>query len=422
MRSSVALLALLAPYAALASRILAIHDPTTSASSAFDTFWRSLEDQGFDLTVKGVQESAQLLDDRSSSLFDHLILFAPEGKQVPRSLSPQALTHRLSTLSTDLLLVLPPSASDLWRDFAREFELDPDDRGSVVIDHFSFDSSRDDGTHTTLAVSPKDAPSPFVSEQTRNGPPVVYRGAGHAVGRHPLLTNVLHAASTSFSGDADAKGPAEEVKLAGSSVGLVSAFQARNNARVMIVGSSDLFSDAFISQDSQHPTGNLGFARDLAAWTFQQTGQVRVEASKHVLVETGVEGSPTYRVGSELTYSVELATSPDVSTPLTDLQLEFTMLDPHLRIPLLPIRQLSPGRYLYSSTFAVPDRHGVFTLSLDYRRPGLSFVEDKHTVSVVPLRHNEYERFITGAVPYYTGAFSVSVAFAVFVVLWIAQS
>lgn len=49
------------------------------------------------------------------------------------------------------------------------------------------------------------------------------------------------------------------------------------------------------------------------------------------------------------------------------MQLEFTMLDPHIRTALLPVAG-SPGEY--SVTFRAPDRHGVFKFVVDYKRKG----------------------------------------------------
>lgn len=49
------------------------------------------------------------------------------------------------------------------------------------------------------------------------------------------------------------------------------------------------------------------------------------------------------------------------------MQLEFTMLDPHVRTALKPLPG-KPGKY--SVTFRVPDRHGVFKFVVDYRRKG----------------------------------------------------
>lgn len=52
---------------------------------------------------------------------------------------------------------------------------------------------------------------------------------------------------------------------------------------------------------------------------------------------------------------------------LTDLQLEFTMLDPHIRTALRPAPG-TPGKY--SVTFRAPDRHGVFKFIINYKRKG----------------------------------------------------
>ena len=49
------------------------------------------------------------------------------------------------------------------------------------------------------------------------------------------------------------------------------------------------------------------------------------------------------------------------------MQLEFMMLDPHVRTALAPVPG-SPGTY--SVQFRVPDRHGVFKFVVDYRRKG----------------------------------------------------
>lgn len=101
------------------------------------------------------------------------------------------------------------------------------------------------------------------------------------------------------------------------------------------------------------------------------------------------------------------------------------MLDPHLRLPLSapsaePAASVSTASR-FSARFKAPDRHGVFTFKVDYRRAGWSFIDSKTVVSVTPPRHDQYERFITGALPYYGGAASVSIATIGFVVLWLLQ-
>lgn len=120
---------------------------------------------------------------------------------------------------------------------------------------------------------------------------------------------------------------------------------------------------------------------------------------------------------------------------IQDMQLEFTMLDPHIRTALLPVPG-SPGEY--SVTFRAPDRHGVFKFVIDYKRKGYahppnsdshwltrsfsswSHLQSSTTVPVVPPRHDGYPRFLSAAWPYYAGAISTSIGFVLFSALWLA--
>ncbi|BGP27497.1 dolichyl-diphosphooligosaccharide-protein glycotransferase [Rhodotorula toruloides] len=396
-----------------ATRILVVSD----GALAHERFLDSLRDGGYDVEAGTTQIAAARLRDEGSA-FDHLIVFASPHKQTPPELSPQALARRLDT-GANLLLVTNPESSEIWRDFAREFGVDFDDRGSFAVDHFGA-AEDDDGTHTLLAIPPVNAPTPFISAATRAGPPIAYRGAGHATSRNPLLTTVLRASPTAFGATLGGVVSSDNDKLAGGATSLVSSFQARNNARVSFVGSFDLFSDRFFADDASTKYGNAAFARDLVDWTFQKTGLLIKRAS-----QVGAPEEPTshssYQVGTELVYSLEIASSEPY--PVDDVQLEFGMLDPHLRINLAGIETNEVGNVTkHSARFKIPDRHGVFTLRVDHRRPGWTRILDELVMSVTPPRHDEYERFIGGALPFYAGAGSVSAAFLIFIVLWSQQA
>lgn len=228
----------------------------------------------------------------------------------------------------NLFVVLSPQLSEYWRDFAREFHLEFDDRGHHAIDHFAYDEHLDDGSHTTLVVPLDASASPFVSESTRAGPPLLYRGVAHGYPRQPLLANILHASPTAFGADPSSTDAlTEETYLTGTSTGLVSSFQAKNNARVTFVGSLDLFSDQFVdapvarvggtacvdrfSRDgsqtllmligccSYPQSGNAAFNRDISSWTFHERGVLRVEQSAHSRARDS-KTADLYRVREEL--------------------------------------------------------------------------------------------------------------------------
>ena len=88
------------------------------------------------------------------------------------------------------------------------------------------------------------------------------------------------------------------------------------------------------------------------------------------------------------------------------MQIEFVMLDAYVRTTLAP-----GGNGTLSAAVRVPDAYGVFTWVVDYRRAGYSRVALKQTVPVRPFRHDEYERFIPQAAPYYAAAASMMAGF-----------
>ncbi|GAA5820956.1 hypothetical protein JCM10212_001587 [Sporobolomyces blumeae] len=391
-------------------------------SARCTTFWQNARAQGFEVDLRSYSDAVEVLR-RQPSDVEHLVIFASSSKAVPAELSPQRLATLIGS-GTSILLAVDPSAPESWRDFAREFEIDVDDKGSQAVDHFVYDRSLDDGSHTTLVVPLDNTHSPFVSESTRNGPPLVYRGALHSVGRHPLLQPVLSLPPTAYSarhGD----GPADDLRAYGARAAVASAFQARNNARIVLLGSLEVFTDAALdaavtTEHSAYPkSGNEAFLNDLVAWTFGLTGRRRIASVEHGRAGSS-PGSLTYRVRDRIHYVVEVdSTEPG---QINDLQLEFTMLDPHTRIPLRQVNESGSGRERFEASFVAPDRHGVFSLTVDHREPGYDKLSTKSVVSVTPPRHDEYDRFIRGAVPYYAGALSVSVGVIVFVVTWCVQS
>lgn len=75
------------------------------------------------------------------------------------------------------------------------------------------------------------------------------------------------------------------------------------------------------------------------------------------------------------------------------------MLDPYVRTTLKPE---SSG--FLETKFTIPDVYGVFKLNVDYNRIGYTHLFSSNQVSVRPLEHTQYDRFITAAYPYYTSS------------------
>lgn len=115
-----------------------------------------------------------------------------------------------------------------------------------------------------------------------NQAPVLFRGIGHSVDESNILaTKVLRGNPTTYSSN-PAKPIDESTENAGANTLLVTALQARNNARIVISGSTDMFSNTFFRTRRSGPAGgdsvyvgNELFCASLSRWVFGESGVLR---------------------------------------------------------------------------------------------------------------------------------------------------
>ncbi|KAL7420102.1 oligosaccharyl transferase glycoprotein complex, beta subunit [Cryptotrichosporon argae] len=417
-------------------RVLVVLD-TDVDRVAYSKFWASLQDRGFTLDFRAPKDDGAVLQRHGEKTYDHLIVFAPSAKAFSPALSPQAILHAQAT-HLNTLYLLSPALSELQRDTFREYDLEFLARDSYLVDAFASAPE----SQATLVVPPAALGSgPVISDATRTstGPLVVPSAIGHVAGLNPYLIDIVKAPKTAFvHDDEDDEGGRTDV-VAGSRVGIVSAMQNRENVRIGWVGSAGIASDehwgANVEVDGKSvPTANAAFMADLTSWLFQETGVVRLVSTAH---RRAAEAAPrdAYRIKDELVFSLVLSTYTGAANSsvaqvqeewapfeANDVQLDFTMLDPHVRTALRPVSavRVDGGKgTVYEATFRAPDRHGVFKFVVEWWRPGWSYVRTASTASVVPFRHDEYPRFIVGAWPFYASAASASAMFLVFCALWV---
>ncbi|KAI0046906.1 dolichyl-diphosphooligosaccharide-protein glycosyltransferase [Auriscalpium vulgare] len=391
---------------------------------AFSLFFDGLEKKGYSLTFRAPKDDTPVIIEHDVPLFDHIILFAPDTKSFAKDISPQALVNVLNH-KTNLLIALSPKQTPLSL-LAAEFSLILPPPGMPLLSHFP---PRD----TAPTVIPITVPADN-AVLTPGTPPVWFSGVPQALGANPLLVPLLRAPPESFAADTDKDAGAEAVVdaaekggeglWAGSALGVVTGFQTRDSARVVWAGGVELFGDEFAKKEIEKgvKSGNTQFALDTAAWAFQENLVLRIDKTGHHLAN---ETTPRehYTINDLIVYDIAISkynAAEDAWAPysgLTDLQLDFTMLDPHVRTALVPVAG-APG--IYSATFRAPDRHGVFKFVVDYKRRGWTFLHSSTTVPVIPPRHDGYPRFLSAAWPYYAGAISTSVGFLLFSALWLA--
>ena len=159
------------------------------------------------------------------------------------------------------------------------------DRSQVVVDHFNYD---------TISAAEGVLALPRVAPQTLSGDSA-------------LLSPILKAPATAYSYNPKEGMPAaEDILATGSQLNIVSAMQARNSARFTVLGSVESLEDKWFSASVKTPSGkktstvNREFAKQLTAWTFKETGVLKVDKVEHRLATEGAELNPSiYRIKNE---------------------------------------------------------------------------------------------------------------------------
>jgi len=287
------------------------------------------------------------------------------------------------------------------------------------LDHFHTQSSNFD--HQTVSIEASsdtllNIPTVVGKKPLANRRPLLFKGIGQTINEDSGLNiGVLRGYDTTYSANPDAPVTEDQVKAIGKDTILISALQARNNARVVFSGSLLFFSDRF----STSATDNYYLATEISKWAFKERGLLRAtNITHHKVGET--QPPLIYTIKDEITYSVRIEEyngTDWVPFQSSNVQLEFAMLDPYIRIPLK-----ADKTGLFTSTFIAPDVYGVFSFKVDYHELGYTSLSLKTIQSVRPFRHDEYPRFIKTAFPYYTSA-SIMLAgvFVLFVFLMFSR-
>ncbi|CAF4124843.1 unnamed protein product, partial [Rotaria sordida] len=365
----------------------------------------------FDLTYKSSDDSNLQLVKYGEYIYDHIILFAPGTKEFGGRLDAEILTQFVDA-GGNVLVAGSHIIGDAIREFAGECGIEFADDKNAVIDHLNYDVN-DNGQHTLIIASPDNllASELITGEAKKVGLPFLFRGIGMSSdSENSLLLDVLTGSSSSYTANPDEKTLTEYPTTVGKRTLLVSVLQARNNARVGFVGSLDFFSNDFFQSPIQSndgkksaKSGNEELAIALTDWVFKQRGVLRARNIRHYLKQDKTTPS-FYTIKNDLVFNVqfdEFVHGKWMPFNGTDVQLEFVRIDPFVRTTMK-----NNGGQL-EAQFRVPDTYGIYKFIIDYNRIGYTHLFSATQVSVHPLRHTEYERFITSAYPYYISSFSM---------------
>ncbi|ORX48922.1 Dolichyl-diphosphooligosaccharide-protein glycosyltransferase 48kDa subunit [Piromyces finnis] len=396
------------------NRILVVLDNIEDKSN-YSIFFKSLEDRGFDLSYSSASDDKLELIKFEESLYDHLVLLAPETNYYENDVGPKQIIEFIDK-GGNVLLAANENTGSTTQDLLYEFGSVVDEAKFNVIDNFVHNST----TSSVLALDKLEIP---ISSDELEAP-ILYSGTAIKFkGKNPYSKPLLVAGPAAYSWDNSAVN--KDPLVTGSNIVLVNTLQAVNNARIIITGSTKMFTDEFIespvkiNDKTYEKSGNLDFITNISKWTFQEKKVLKVISSKHHKVgET--ERPEYYTIKNNMHYEIELSEYNDgIWQPFnaTDIQLELIMLDPYIRTTLKQQPITNPTSSTFSIDLIIPDHCGVFTFKVDYRRYGLSWILEKDVIAIHPLHYNEFPRFLGEGLPYYFGAFSMLGGFIIISIL-----
>ncbi|CAA2975504.1 dolichyl-diphosphooligosaccharide--glycosyltransferase 48 kDa subunit-like [Olea europaea subsp. europaea] len=319
-------------------RILVLLDDLALKSS-HSIFFTSLQSRGFDLDFKLADDPSIAVKRYGQYLYDGLILFSPSTDRFGGSLDLEGVLDFVDS-GHDLILAADVSASDLIRSVAAECGVDFDeDPSAMVIDHIGYAVSQIEGDHTLIAADDF-VQSDIILGNAKIEAPVLFKGTGHSLNPdNSLVLKVLSASSSAYSANPASK-LSNPPSLTGSAISLVSVVQARNNARIIISGSLDLFGNRLFRSGVQkagssykyEKSGNEQFVTELSKWVFHERGHLKAVNLKHNKVG-GTDEPSMYRINDDLEFSVEIyewTGASWVPYVANDVQVQFYMMSPYV--------------------------------------------------------------------------------------------
>jgi len=425
------------------NRLLVVLDDVAEKES-YSKLFGSLasSDRGFDITYDTPRSEDLQLFHLGERTYDHIVFLPTKVKALGPKLTPQILldfVNAAGNVMVALSATTPASTSTVA--FLAELGISlPQERTGLVVDHFNYDTVSASEKHDTLVLHNSKPVRDDMSDvfSLRDDEVLALpHTVGHTLGAGELLTPILRAPSTAYSYNpkeqTDAVDP-DDLFAVGQQLALASAFQARNSARVTVLGSAEMLQDKWLDAKvaleggSKVSTKNAEFAKTLTGWTFQELGVLRVDEIEHRLKDSNETNPEIYRIKNEVHYQISLseyrwdAWVPFNANPNDPPQLEVSMLSPFHRLNLAPEEySATDGACTYSTDLILPDQHGIFNLRVNYKRPFYTYIDEKRTVSVRHMAHDEWPRsfVISGAWPWISGIGATVSGFVMFCAIWV---
>lgn len=398
----------------------------TSHSKFFDMF----EKISYSLEYKFVGDKTISLDFYGEKLYDSIILIIPSFTEEEAKNSEISIKKIIEHFDNghNLMIFADEKVNSYIRSLVNEFGIDFDDYDSKVKDSFHLHTKKKELNPDLLKIHSDEiviskGVTPLTNIFTVPKDFILYEGIGLETDIHnDFLFPILTADENSYS--VGTVGENLFYNL-GSRIKLVAGYQGRNNKRVVVSGSHSLCSNKLfgLSKVNDSPlSSNELFCFELIKWNLEKTGVLKYENANHK-DSFGVT-LDRYRISDDISYFIDILEYDYLSNSwkpyhTDDLQIEFTMMDPFYRLQL---KILTINQPTYTVSFRLPEKWGVYKFHIDYKRVGYSYIDVTTKVPIRPYNHNEYERFLQRAFPYYISVFLTLIGFVIFTILFLFSS
>ncbi|KAG0684440.1 oligosaccharyl transferase glycoprotein complex, beta subunit [Pichia californica] len=365
----------------------------------------------------GVDEETQIIDINNKILYSNILILPNRAKKLSVNIDHDTLLTYANN-GGNLLLISEDLGTQLDTSiFLNQLGIYPSPKGYTFNDFHSEESID--------SFKPEFLNKYIIDDNTNNEISTISfaNSAVALISNSEYLIPLLRTSRTSSSKNED-----DLIWHSGNQGYLSVAFQGLNNGRVLWLGSP-----ASLKNDSL----NKKFVNDIIQWTFQLKSVIKATFSTNKRVDSldpsielpFVDADDYYKIKDTTYYEIGLSKyefENDKWVPFTlddesdHIQLEFIMLDPYYRLNLNHTAS-TENEAIYSALFKIPDQHGMFTFSVDYKRPGLSYVTVEEVVPIRHLANDEYARSweIPNSKVYMAGYGVVVAAWLFFVILFI---
>lgn len=375
----------------------------------------ALTARGIDLEFRTVDDDRVQLAQYGELYYENAMILAYRRPDYLWEISSSDLVEFYEA-GGNVFVAVEDSVPETIKNFAVECHVDFDADKTTVFDFFHSSAE-----HKAI-YSRQWLQNSAVTGISSQNEPVLFKGKSMAIGEDSdLVFEILTGESTSFCAK-DSPYIGSTLENAGKDVVLVAALQSKSNVRATFSGSlsmlSDVFFDASISE-SISKTSNRVFAESIVLWTFGKRGVLRAGEVVHFHQGANVSSwnPESYRIGDNIEYRVrieQLLNNVWIPYQADNVQLELVMLDPYIRENLE-----HDGQGNFFLKLKVPDVFGVYKFQINHYRKGFSDLHVKNVIPLRPFRHDEYERFIVAAYPYYASAFSMMAGFFIFSIAYL---